>query len=131
MTEPGAVRRYLDDKRHPLLILGGAAAAIAVLVIGSELVGDDDAARQGPWTAGPTETTCRDYVEQMTSEERASMAELSLLAMRTKDSLPMTRADVTDDFAAGIANVCDGTPSMTVSDAAIGIYVTERDRFAG
>ena len=115
------------------VLLAVVVVAVISLAIGltsskGRSAGGSDAAdkyRQ-TWTQSYSDTTCREWFGEMTADQRFAAAADILASARNKidgaSGLPPD--SLIDEFADGLDNVCV-MDSMTITDAAFGLYSTE------
>lgn len=82
------------------------------------------------WSKAYKDTTCDEWLTQMSSQQQFAAAADMLTGARNKgdggSGLPPDA--LISDFQAGVTNVCV-IPTMTLTDAAVGLYLTDRDRY--
>lgn len=86
------------------------------------------------WTKSYTDTSCDDWISQMTDKQQWAAAADMLAGARDKGDggTGVPDDDLVTDFRDGVTNVC-GAPadvSESIAEVAAGLYLTERDRFA-
>lgn len=122
-----------------ILWIVGSLVVLGLIFGGSDDEGSDQPATDDPVTseAGPgkfdqtwpsaySDTTCADWNGRMSSHERFVAAADMLTGARNKGDggtgLPSDA--LIEEFEGGITNVCV-KPTMTLTDAAVGLYLTE------
>lgn len=142
-----------NNWRHWLIVAGVLLAIIALV---QWIGGDDDPApvaqiddssdvRQGPggsvdeppgkleqtWSQDYADTTCAEWAGQMDNHQRFVAAADMLTGARNKHGGSGLPPDsLIETFQSGISNVCTAEESLGITDAAVGLYLTERARFA-
>jgi hypothetical protein len=120
-----------------------ALAVLATLVLGLVAVlartgGPGSDSRTPPaeisyaqtWPKAYEATTCADFLDAMTSQQRAAAGADLLVSARVKgDSAGMPSDALIADFTAGLRNACPIAPDLSVSGAADALYARHRDRF--
>lgn len=115
----------------------GAGVLFLLIVVGGvwAISAGGDAASQAPtkytqtWTTPYAQTTCADWTSRMTSQQRFAAAADMLLGVRTKDGDARLPADsMVNEFVGGMTTACV-IPTMSITDAAIALYITEPTRF--
>lgn len=86
---------------------------------------------QQTWKTPYSSTTCADWRSKMTDGQRWAAAADMLAAARQKDGAKALPPDaMVDSFAAGLTRVCEPIATLTLTDAGVGLYLTDRRLFA-
>lgn len=136
---------WVRDKKIEIIALAVVAVVVAVFALASTTSksgvsssapapsrstssGNDKFTQTWPKSYGST--TCNDWLNTMTEKQKFVAAADLLTQARSNDGGSGLPPDsMTATFASGITTVCV-VPTMTMPDAAAGLYVTERKRFA-
>lgn len=118
-------------------IQGSLAVLITVGVMAACTGGEDLTVKSVPpdkakqtWTKAYDETTCADWANTMTQEQRMIAASDLLTGERSADganSLPPE--DMINEFAGGISKACENLGTQVVSKVSDDVYSTGRDKF--
>lgn len=131
-----------DPKRRRRQLIGGLVIVVIVVTAFSSCIAnasrsssstsvDDDTSKYTQtWPESYSSTTCDDWNTQMTSAQQFAAAADMLSSARDKgDGGTGVAPDaLISDFESGITNVCV-EPTMTLTDAGAGLYLTERTRY--
>ncbi|MDA3805438.1 hypothetical protein PED38_11580 [Clavibacter sp. CT19] len=90
----------------------------------AEGAGDDKYTQT--WTSSYSETSCREWNEEMTTPQKFAASADILTSARNKidGGTGLPSDSLITEFSAGITNVCI-IPTMTLTDATYGLYTTE------
>ncbi len=124
---PGALARYWEDKRQPLLMLAVAAVVVAVAMLFLALTGGEE--EDTTWDAAPSLTTCKDYLEVMNDDQRTDIASKMLHALRAKDALTAPADGLVSTFEGGLGTACEGGVNLRMDEVGASLYLTERAKF--
>jgi hypothetical protein len=135
---PGIQPSSSGPARLWMWLVGGAMLILIVVAFASCQSGDrdnagDEAGDEGgdskyvqTWATSYSETTCADWLGEMTSGQRWAAAADILTSARNKidggEGLPPD--SLITEFEGGLTNVCI-EPTMTLTDASYGLYTTE------
>ncbi len=107
------------------------ASVIVVVALGATACSSSDGGSSSDkykqtWTRSYSDTTCSQWLHVMSSQQRfAGAADILTAARNEVDGGTGLPSDaLINEFASGLDNVCV-VPSMTVTDAAFGLYKTE------
>lgn len=130
-----------QEKKREVLALGGVAALIGVFAAVDGLGSSQpDEPKQGTsvavgkyeqtWGKPYDQTTCADFKNAMTDQQRWAMAADMLTGARTKgDGISAMPSDaLVTTFRDGLSYVCVDD-NLTMTDMGAGLYQTERERF--
>jgi hypothetical protein len=97
---------------------------------GDSEAGDAPGKYDQTWATPYSETTCADWDSTMNDHEQWVAAADMLTGARNKgdggDGMPSDA--LIDEFQSGITTACV-VPTMTLTDAGVGLYLTDRARF--
>jgi len=82
------------------------------------------------WATDYASTTCTDYTTVMSAHQRWAAAADMLTGARNKGDggTGMPSDELVTTFMGGVDTACV-VPTMTITDVAVGLYLTERTRF--
>lgn len=139
-TLPESPAEAAKRRRRQWIGLGVLAALVVILFAScvsnasrsssSSAVDDGTAKYTQTWPDSYSSTTCDDWNTRMTDAQQFAAAADMLAGARNKGDggTGLPEDSLITEFQAGITNVCV-EPTMTLTDAGAGLYLTERDRF--
>ncbi len=105
------------------LVLSGFVVA-AALTFAPQAAADDDKYTQ-TWPTPYGQTTCAQFLNDMTAKQRWVMAaDMLTNARNLRANAGLPSDSMITEFEGGLANVCV-IDSMTMTDAGVGLYMTE------
>jgi hypothetical protein len=92
--------------------------------------GDASSKYEQTWPKGYSRTSCDEWLHDMSSDQRFAAAADMLTGARNKGDggTGLPPDSMIEEFEAGIDNVCV-EPTMSLTGAGAGLYLTERSRF--
>lgn len=115
------------NRRTAWLVAVAAVVALTGCSTGPTTVAPDK--YKQTWATPYDSTTCTDYTTQLTASQRWAAAADMLTGARSRDGAKeMPSDELVTTFMGGIDTACV-VETMTITDVAVGLYLTERARF--
>lgn len=80
----------------------------------------------GGWDKGPGQTTCNDWINSMSNDQRQDMAYGMLLGIwRSENAVSEPSIDLAKSLANRVGGICPGIPASIISSVAADIYTLD------